>query len=128
MTVSLDGIELPLDMQWADEFEWTPVRQQEEVSLTGALVVEEAAQTKGRRITLEGGQNACWLPRSTVEALYALAQAPATPRTLIFHERTFTVLFRHREKPITATEVQRQRNPGAANLYTLTLRMMEVAL
>nr|WP_067285728.1 hypothetical protein [Marinobacterium profundum] len=127
MTVSLAGIELPLDMQWTDEFEWTPVRQQEEVSLTGALVVEEAAQTKGRRITLEGGQNAAWVTRATVEALYALAQTPATPRTLVFHSRTFTVLFRHREKAISAAEVSRQRNPGATNKYTLSLRLMEVA-
>ena len=127
MTISLNGISLPKDLDWQDEFDWTPVRQSSEVFLSGALVVEEAAQLKGRPITLYGGPNACWVPRSTITALYALAQTPGATLTLDYHGTTYAVMWRHGETPVEAKPVMRIMNPGATHKYTLTLRLMEVA-
>lgn len=127
MTISLNGLSLPADLEWQDEFDFTPVRQHQELTLTGALVIEEAKQIKGRPITLVGGPNACWVPRSTIEALYALAQAAGQTLTLNYHGATYTVVWRHQDGPILAKPVLRVMNPGPDHKYTLTLRLMEVS-
>ncbi len=56
--MTLDGIELPDDLLWVDEFDWNPVAQDIERSLTGALMVQEQAKLYGRPITLTGGDEA----------------------------------------------------------------------
>ncbi|MDI3326780.1 hypothetical protein QKW35_20580 [Pontibacterium granulatum] len=123
--ISLNTISLPDDLIWADEFGWTPVRQNQDVSLSGALIVEEAAQQKGRPITLTGNDEV-WATRATIEALYALAQQPATPMALTLHDRTFSVLFRHGEGALEAQPVVAHSNPDASTYYTLTLRLIEI--
>jgi len=54
---SLAGIPLPDDIEWPDENEWSPVTQQLEVSLSGAMLVEESMQLAGRPITLRSNQD-----------------------------------------------------------------------
>ena len=57
MTISLNAITLPADLQWTDELAWNPVAQNTDRSLSGAFLIQEAALTFGRPITLEGGDN-----------------------------------------------------------------------
>jgi len=125
MPNTLNTVALPDNLYWSDEYEWSPVEQAVTPTLTGALIVEESTRLAGRPITLDG----MWVPRSTVEAVRALAAQPATPRTLTLADgRTFTVLFRHSDgqpveaKPLwdAAPDVR-----DAADTYTLTLRLME---
>lgn len=124
--ISLDGITLPADLQWPDEFNWSGVRQRIETTLSGALVVEDTSQTKGRPITLEGGQNAAWVKRSTVKALHTIAQVASAVYVLDYHGTTYNVMFNQAAGPISAEEVQRLANPDDDHLYTLTLRLFEV--
>jgi hypothetical protein len=126
MSIVLDGVDLPKDLEWQDEFDWTPVSQNKEVFLSGTLVVEEAAQNKGRPITLYGGANASWVTRSTVLALYALAQSPANVMTLNYHGTEYSVMWSRSEIPIEAKPVQRIMNPGPDHKYYITLRLFEV--
>lgn len=125
MSITLNGITLPSDLEWSDEFDWTPVRQSMDRSLTGKLLIEEAEKVGGRPITLYGGQNACWVPRSTVVALKALLVANNT-MTLMYHGTEYSVMWRHDETPIEANQVRRIANPGDNWKYTITLRLMEV--
>ena len=50
----LGTITLPDDLRWINEFEWNPVEQTTERSLTGALLVQEGQLTHGRPIVLWG--------------------------------------------------------------------------
>ncbi|WP_263322591.1 hypothetical protein [Endozoicomonas sp. Mp262] len=103
----LDHIELPDDLLWVDEFDWNPVAQAIDRSLTGALMVQEQAKLYGRPITLTGGDEAGWVTRATVLELMALANMPDKKLPLIFSDgRTFSVCFRrNKENPIFATPV-----------------------
>lgn len=128
MSITLAGIPLPADLEWTDEFSYTPIRQRTETTLSGALIVEETAQAKGRPITLAGGDDAAWVTRATVDALYALTSAAGATHALDYHGTAYTVGLRHSEGPIEARQVVRLANPGAmpAHFYTITIRMFEV--
>ena len=45
--MQLDTIILPDDLLWINEFDWNPVEQSQERSLTGALIVQEQAKITG---------------------------------------------------------------------------------
>ncbi len=120
---ALASVTLPDNLYWADEFQWEPVAQSSERTLSGALVVEETAKAKGRPITLEGA----WLDRTTVQDLKALADQAATDMTLELPDgRTFTVLFRRSDAPtIEAMPLFPISEPATDTLYSVTIRLME---
>lgn len=120
--ITLNGIELP-DLLWTDEFAWSAVRQSTEVTLTGALVVEEGAQQAGRPITLTDG----WAPYSLVQQLYALVQQPGQTHTLVLRGVSYSVMFRHvGGSGLSAEPVIPLLDPDATDQYLITLRMMVV--
>ncbi len=125
-------VELPADMRWSDEFAWSPVGQLTTVTLTGALVIEEAAQLAGRPITLssvvEGSRYSAVVPRSTVEALRTLANTPGALMVLtLADERVFNVRWRHDGgAPMTADPWRHVVPAEAGDLHTITLKLMQV--
>ncbi|MGB0732113.1 MAG: hypothetical protein ACPGPF_00060 [Pontibacterium sp.] len=123
--ISLNSIELPADMRWQDEFDYSAVRQTQSYALSGTLVLQEGQRQAGRPITLTTGDDV-WATRATVAALYALAQLPNNPLTLVLHEREFTVQFRHDAAAVTAVPVVPYAQPDSGDFYTLTLRLIEV--
>lgn len=111
MTTTLNGISLPDDIQWIDEFSGHGVGQVISPTLTGALLVEETIQQKGRQITL-ASNGASWMRRSVVEQLQALVAAPLADGAslpLVWGDgRTFDVVFdRTRGPGFRAVEVKR---------------------
>ena len=48
----LDSVELDDQFEWVDEFEWDAIAQEQERSLSGALLVQEGVKLYGRPITL----------------------------------------------------------------------------
>lgn len=133
MAITLDDITLPGDMLWTDEFRWSPVAQQVDVTTGGSMLVEESAQLAGRPITLvanrgdDGGY--VWLERSTLVALQALCNAPLDDAILLtLHDgRTFNVRFRYGDgAPVEADPVQQIAPYIDSDAYTLTLRLMQV--
>ena len=127
MALTLESITLPDDLAWADEFAWTPVEQSTEYTLDGALIVESAVRQAGRNITLAGGEDRAWVTRTTLLALYALAQTVREDLTLTLpDEREFNVAFRHGEGAIEARPVLSVSPPSADDFYSITLRLMEV--
>lgn len=117
MIPTLEGIQLPEDIQWEDEFSGFGVGQVITPTLTGALIVEEFGQTAGRPITLTGDGHS-WVYRSTVEALSTLVATPLSNQTLTLvwaDGRSFDVVFdRSRNNGLKAQEVQRM----AASIQT----------
>lgn len=112
MPNTLEGIELPIEIQWVNEFAGQGVGQVQTPTLTGALIIEEIPIIAARRITLSSGDDAAWVHRSVVEQLEALAATPLTTgQTLTLNwgdGRSFNVHFDHSQgAPFEAEEVKR---------------------
>ena len=133
MALQLATIALPADMEWPDEFTWSPVAQQVDIASDGALIVEASAQLAGRPVTLQSRQDGnigfAWVNRATVTALYDLAATPSNdPMTLLLHDgRSFNVLFRYADgAPVEAHPLQHLAPHVDADQYLLILRLMQV--
>ena len=124
--MQLDDITLPDDLLWINEFDWNPVGQTTERSLTGALLVQEEPFTHGRSIVLSGNGEAGWVSRQTVKNLFALAKAANKTMTLTLSDsRQFTVIFdRSNRAPAEARQVVPFAYPDDDNQYLLTLRLL----
>lgn len=135
MSTTLATVALPDDMEWPDEWTWSPVSQALSVSIGGSLIVEEQAQLTGRPITLRSTQNGSdhtsLVTLTTVQALQALAntaRAQAGPMALTLPDgRTTTVLFRHGELGFEARPWKHIVPAQAADLYLITLRLQAVS-
>lgn len=127
MSWTLDNITLPDGLVWEDEFDWTPVSQEKTVSLTGTLIIQEAAALAGRPITLKG-EDSCWTTRAIVQSLYALAQTADKEMTLTIAGTARTVVWsRGNEPPVEAKPVFPLMEPGTDYTYILrTLRFTEL--
>lgn len=125
--IRLAGIELPDDLDWSDEFEWQPIGQVITPTLSGAIIVEEAAQSEGRPITLRSDGDS-WVKRSIVVTLYDLASVRSTPMVLELNGRHFTVLWRRESGGgFEAKQLYRIADPDDQTPYEITLRLIEVA-
>jgi hypothetical protein len=132
---SLASVALPDDLEWPDEWSWSPVSQAVSVSIGGSLIVEEQAQLAGRPITLRSNQagDDYWAlaTLTTVQALQALANTARTqssPMALTLPDgRTTTVLFRHGELGFEARPWKHIVPAEAADLYLITLRLQAVS-
>lgn len=126
--ITLDAIILPEDLNWSDEFQWSPVARSTDYSLTGALIVEESLKQAGRPITLEAKsefRGPVWIDRDTVDALYAKAAVPGTQMTLTLSDsRTFTVMFK--DDGVKATPVYHVMPHDDADPYYLTLSLQTI--
>lgn len=138
MTASLDGIELPEDLYWADEFTAWKVGQVIRPSLTGAIVVQEAAMQAGRPVTLQSteegsGRFVAPVTLQVLEALRAKEEvAGAAPMTLILPiadggTRSLSVRWRRTDGPaIEARPIKFQVPAEAGDYFLITLRLIQV--
>lgn len=136
-TITLDGISLPEDLQWTDEFTAWKVGQAVKYSLTGALIVHESAMQAGRPITLETQQDgARWVAPVSLEILNLLRaseeEAHAAPFEIVLpaHNtgtRTFNVIWRRNDGAAIEARPLRFAVPSRnADLFAVTLRLMTV--
>ncbi|MFM4963725.1 hypothetical protein ACEUBT_08225 [Aeromonas bivalvium] len=120
MNVTLNGLLLPDDLIWRDEFDWAPVEQVVTPTLTGALLVEETPKPEGRPITLVGH-----CPRATVLSLKVLEAQVAQLLTLtLLDGQQREVLWRR--PGVVATPLIDMADPEAGEPYALTLNFTEV--
>ncbi len=117
MAITLDatiaGVTLPDGLRWSDEFDWTPLAQTVEYSLTGALIVERAVRQAGRPITLIGGKDFVWITRAALLTLKELLDTDDTLQLTLHDSRTFTVI--PAPEPLTAYQLPRVLDSGFAN-------------
>lgn len=127
LTYSTTTITLPADMRWPNEFEWRPVVQSTEPTLTGGLIVQSAQRTAGREITLQSGENYAVLTRAQLETLNAWADVPGRVMRLNIRGVDRDVIFAHNTPPaVTAEMVMYHAAPAAGDLYVVTLKFIEV--
>ena len=120
------SIDLPGDLEWVDEFEWSAVVAEQEYTLAGALVVDESERQAGRPITLQGDY--VWITRATVLALRALDVSEAQFTLTLEDGRTFTVGWNRAsgDSPLVAKPVHYQAPVAVDDWYTIVLRLMEI--
>lgn len=125
MATSLDGIELPDDLGWPDEYEWSPVKQGVSVAVDGTLLVEVAAQLAGRPMRLSGGQDAGWVTRAVVNALLVKLYQPGLEMSLSYRGDTYAVIFAQPDG-VVAQPVIDYADPADDDLYVLTLKLLQI--
>ncbi len=126
--ITLNTIQLPGDMVWEDEFEWTPVVHDTGYSCSGALLIEASTMLAGRPITLRSGEDFALVTRAVVLQLQTLLDAGDDDMILILHDgREFTVKFRRTETAMGADPEYPLAPPADDDLYNLTLRLIEVS-
>lgn len=134
MAMTLHTVDLAADpdlggdqLEWTDEFEWDPVAQEQGRSLTGALHISEGVKLYGRPVTL-ASNDAAWFTQTTVQALEALRDQLGIVMllTLPTGATHYVTWNRVAGPPVEARLLFRKVNPGADDLYLLTLRLITV--
>ena len=125
--MQLDTLILPDNFLWVNEFEWSPVAQTSERSLTGALVVSEREKSWGRSIVLGDGENS-WITRQQLEELFLLSAFLNHKMDLVLPDgRTFTVIFdRSNSEPLEAYPINPHTRPSAEDSYAVVIRLLTV--
>lgn len=125
--IVLDGISLPADLLWSDEWSVSTVAQTVRRTLDGGIVVFYGELRAGLPITLESQPDAGWLTRAQVEAVALRAASPGGLYTLNLRGRTRQVMFRHQDAPaFEARPLVPVANPQAGDFHLATLKLMTV--
>ena len=95
LTYGATVLELPPDLLWANEWQWSTVAQSVERSITGALLIDVATRTGGRPISLRGQENTAWMSRESLTTLAAWAAVPGAQFVLGHNGANYTVIFDH---------------------------------
>ena len=138
MSCMLDGIELPGDLLWSDEFTSWKVGQAIKTSLTGARIIQQSALQAGRPITLESTQEGNkWTATVSLETLKLLLAHEQDemqgPFDLVMPDhnsgdRTFSVMWwREGGNAIEATPMRFIVPATNADYFSITLRLIQVA-
>jgi hypothetical protein len=115
------------DLRWIDELAWSPVRQEVDYSITGALVVHVGTMQAGRLITLQSpDQLSGWINRSALVQCRAWAATPGQVLTLMHDGATYSVAWRTHDTAIDADPLVPFSDTSAADLYRVTLRLMTI--
>lgn len=121
----LGDVDITNNFIWSDEFAFNQIEQSQERTLTGGLIIQSGQKLYGRPITL----GPSWLPRSIVDALYALEASSNAMDLVLADGREFSVVFdRSRGTALDAKQVHDY--VGAANdpswNYLVTIRLLTV--
>jgi hypothetical protein len=131
ITLSAGAVNLPLhpDLYWADEFSYTPVEQATERSVSGALIVDTYLRDSGIPITLQpDDDDSAWMTHATLSQLRTWAAVPGQVMVLTLRGLARTVIFRHEDGAIEAQPVVHFSDTQSADMYRVTLRLMEVEI
>ena len=94
-------------LQWADEFDWSPVEQATAYSTTGRLLVDVSLKQAGQPITLEGADTNAWISRALCSTLQAWAALPGIQLGLVLRGAAHRVIFDHAKGGFAAQPIWR---------------------
>jgi hypothetical protein len=132
-------IDLPGDMVFENEFDWSDIKGSNDRTLGGTLIIWTNTVFKGRPIDLVATDNRGWISRSTIEKLYTAVQAMSTMELkLTFTRRlkstgepetvTYNVMWRYNEPPVMEVRplIASRVELVDGDYYTGTLKFVEV--
>lgn len=104
--MTLDEIQLPDDLDWVNEFNWTPVVRKQKYGVGGALFITDSIKQTGRPVHLQSEQDTCWVKRPLIQSLILLTREPGKIMTLTLSDnREFQVMFDHASGAIEAERI-----------------------
>ena len=124
--ITLDALELPLDLIWDGEFEWTPIVQTEEYGLDGSLIIDSGKKLAGRPIVLRGDIDSALILRSNLKILYSMLSSNSEMTLTLDNNEIFQVRFDHNNNPISSKPVLEYSNPIDFDLQQLTVKFISV--
>ena len=93
LTNATSTLALPPDLDWPDEFSWSPIKTKVEPSITGSLIIDVGVLSAGRHFVRLGRVvRFPWTPELVSELLKATAEQQAPPRRV-------PLPVRHRHSP-----------------------------
>jgi hypothetical protein len=116
MNITLDSLQLPDDMVWKDELDWTPVGQTITPTLDGSLLMEDNPLFSGQPITLVGIAD-----RSLVLQLKALEAQLSSPMVLALHDGKLRTVYWRRPGVKASPYGDEFADPTADDPYNLEL-------
>ena len=116
MNITLDSLQLPDDMVWKDELDWTPVGQTITPTLDGSLLLEDNPLFSGQPITLVGIAD-----RSLVLQLKALEAQLSSPMVLALHDGKLRTVYWRRPGVKASPYGDEFADPTADDPYNLEL-------
>ena len=125
-------LDLPNDLDWIDEFNWSPVQASNHYTITGALVIEQGVKQAGRPITLKSPEDGLGMvPRSTLATMRAWASIRGTRYTLKLERpadtRSFLVEFDLTGGLIEANPARGFTFHDPSEEFYITVRFIEVS-
>ena len=127
MATTLNGVTLPLSLQWSDEFSSSQVSQTAKKTLDGNVVVYYGQLKNGRPITLESVSDGGWVQKSVVDQLQLIANTAGGVYTLSLRGVTYSVMFRHHEGvAFEARPVIPVNAPVSGDYYLVKICLMVV--
>ena len=127
-TASATSATLPDELNWTDEYTWSPVVQSKSYTTTGALLIEESVKQSGRPHTLEGSEDRTWCTRALVDQLHAWAATPGIVLTLTLRGTARQVTFDHEKGALQGLPVLFFEDGAIAgdDWYVPTLRLIQL--
>jgi hypothetical protein len=121
----LNGVALPDDIYWEDEYDWTPITQILHTTLTGTVKIEQASMSVKRPMTLGGGSTLMDTSKGDVDALFALLSSTlGHEMTLDLRGATYSVVWRHEDgRPLEAKSLQEYADPDADDRFSIKLKL-----
>lgn len=127
--ITLDSVNLPPDMVWEGEYNWSPVKAKKEIAIAGNLIIQRDLQQAGRPIVLKSTDDTAWVRRATLDVLAVLRDNPTQPNmTLTLPDgRSFLVQFDQSESsPIEAIPMQPGKIADDGDWFMVTLKFLQV--
>ena len=94
-------------LQWANEYDWSPVAQATGYSTRGVLLVDVGLKLAGQPITLDGTSTNTWISRALCDTLQAWAALPGIELALVLRGTTHAVIFDHAQGGFAAQPIWR---------------------
>jgi hypothetical protein len=127
MTIELNGMQLPVDLIWSDEYESQSVSQTVRRTLDGGVVVYHSSNFAGRSITLESSTDSGWVTRDVVKTLSILAASPGAQYSLVIRGEVFNVIFRHNDSPaFDASPIVSYSDPIDSDFFTVSIKFVTI--
>jgi hypothetical protein len=124
LTLGAATVQLDVDLDWTDEFDWSTTQSRRRYSAGGALLLDVGTKLAGRPLTLQGTESSGWMPRSSLLTLRAWTDDQAASMTLSFRGVTYAVGFAAVDAPVTCVPVAPWVDPIATDWVVPTIRLI----
>ena len=129
--LTLETVPLEDGFLWSDEFDWKPVEQKQERSISGALIVQEGKKLSGRPIALvPPSSSQGWIKRKHLRTILewsGLGEQFTIEFEYLHDQRRFNVIFNHEAGAIEAKPVKEFPTVSEDDYYVVTMRFTEVS-